>query len=525
MNDSTTAVAPEALLADIWKEILGVGEVGPDDDFFSLGGDSLLALKVIGAAQEQGLSLSLLDLFKNPTPRGACRSLTRATDRPAHGALDQLSVLDRARVPADAEDAYPAARLQLGLIYESLVSDGAFYLDVISRTVLRPLDPAVLRAALDLLSARHPLLRTRFDLGIFSEPMQLVQKEAPIPLVTADHGDLTGAAATEAYEKVMAELAEPYDAESAPLLRVHAATTGSGSGSFRLSYSFHHAILDGWSESVFFNELVVAYAALLDGTRPEFADPVPYAEFVRLEREALRDEQSVRHFRDLQAELPPQREASSAEPEHRKASADVPAEDARRLGEMSARWGLPVKSLLLAANCVAVGAAWETETPAVGLLLNGRPERTGADVTLGLFLNQLPMRLDLRDADWRTAARRALDAENALLPHRRFPHSELRRLLGRNPFEVTFNYVHFHPRDELLAAGLLAADEDMRDHTSLPVRIEALDDPEGGGLSLHVTADVHRFGEELPGRLVEGLLAAIHALVTDEEAAARLPWS
>ncbi|MFE6902227.1 hypothetical protein ACFVFJ_36155 [Streptomyces sp. NPDC057717] len=59
--------------------------------------------------------------------------------------------------------------------------------------------------------------------------------------------------------------------------------------------------------SVFFNELVVAYAALLDGTRPEFADPAPYAEFVRLEREALRDEQSVRHFRDLQAELPPPR--------------------------------------------------------------------------------------------------------------------------------------------------------------------------------------------------------------------------
>ncbi|MFE6152841.1 hypothetical protein [Streptomyces sp. NPDC057889] len=53
--------------------------------------------------------------------------------------------------------------------------------------------------------------------------------------------------------------------------------------------------------------MVVAYAALLDGTRPEFADPAPYAEFVRLEREALRDEQSVRHFRDLQAELPPPR--------------------------------------------------------------------------------------------------------------------------------------------------------------------------------------------------------------------------
>ncbi|MFE5685069.1 hypothetical protein [Streptomyces sp. NPDC056512] len=49
------------------------------------------------------------------------------------------------------------------------------------------------------------------------------------------------------------------------------------------------------------------------------------------------------------------------------------------------------------------------------------------------------MRLDLRDADRRTAARRALDAENALLPHRRFLRSELRRLLGRNLVEVTFN--------------------------------------------------------------------------------------
>ncbi|MFD7202670.1 hypothetical protein [Streptomyces sp. NPDC059893] len=113
--------------------------------------------------------------------------------------------------------------------------------------------------------------------------------------------------------------------------------------------------------------------------------------------------------------------------------------DARRLGEMSARWGLPVKSLLLAANCGAVGAARETETPAVGLLLDGRPERTAADVTPALFLNQVPMRLDLRDADRRTAARRALDAENALPPHRRFPRSELRRLPGRNPFEVTFD--------------------------------------------------------------------------------------
>ncbi|MEV5612331.1 condensation domain-containing protein [Streptomyces sp. NPDC052225] len=512
MNDSSTTLAPEVLLAEIWKDILGADEVGPDDDFFSLGGDSLLALQVIGAAQEQGLTLSLLDLFRNPTPRGACRALADAAPAARGRAADLLSPLDRARVPDDAEDAFPAARLQLGLIYESLVSDGAFYLDVISRTVNRPLDADVLRAALDRLSRRHPALRTRFDLGTFSEPMQLVLRDAPIPLTLDDHEGLDVTSAAARYEEAMASLGRPFDAERAPLLRVHAARLDAGR--FRLSYSFHHAILDGWSEAVFFNELVRGYAALLAGEELALAEPVPYAEFVRLEREAVADAGSARHFEGLKGLLPAQRTTSVEAPDHRKVSAPVPADDARRLDELAAASGLPVKSLLLAAACAAVGGAWETATPVVGLLLNGRPERTGADLTLGLFLNQLPVRLDLTGANWRTAGRLALDAENDLLPHRRFPHSEVRRLLGHNPFEVTFNYVRFHPRDELLSAGLLAVEEDMRDHTSLPVRIEALNETAGSGLSLHVTADVNRCGADLPADLLARLLGAVHALVT-----------
>ncbi|KUL55486.1 hypothetical protein ADL22_00940 [Streptomyces sp. NRRL F-4489] len=515
MNDRTTTPAPEDLLAAIWKDILGADEVGPDDDFFSLGGDSLLALQVIGAAQEQGLALSLLDLFRNPTPRGACQALAAAGPAAEGRAADLLGPLDRARVPDDAEDAFPCARLQLGLIYESLVSDGAFYLDVISRTVNRPLDPEALRAALDRLSRRHPALRTRFDLGTFSEPMQLVLRDAPIPLTTDDHQGLDEATATARYEATMADLGRPYDPERAPLLRVHAARLGPDA--FRLSYSFHHAILDGWSEAVFFNELVRCYAASLAGEHLDLPEPVPYAEFVRLERESAADPASARHFVGLKELLPAQRTAGVEAPDHHKVSAAVPADDARRLDALAAASGLPVKSLLLAAACAAVGAAWETATPVVGLLLNGRPERTGADVTLGLFLNQLPVRLDLTGATWRTAGRLALDAENDLLPHRRFPHSEVRRLLGHNPFEVTFNYVRFHPRDALLASGLLAVEEDMRDHTSLPVRIEALNETAGSGLTLHVTADVTRCGTDLPADLLTRLLAAVHALATSPD--------
>ncbi len=493
-----------AILTAIWQDVLQVDRVGPDDDFFSLGGDSLLAIKVIGAAQEKGLSLTLLDLFKNPTPQGACATLADGK-RTMAGAADMLSPLDYARLPDGVADAYPATRLQLGLIYENLLSDGALYLDVISRTINLPLDQDALRQALGRLSDRHPLLRTRFDLASFSEPMQLVERIAPIPLETANYGD---------YEQVIARLAEPYDPERAPLLRVHAMATGERT--FRLSYSFHHAIMDGWSEAIFFNELVRTYASLLDGTELQLPAPLPYAEFVRLERAALHDEDSLRYVESLRAHLPGQQAENPPERAvYRKASAEIPESDVRLLAGLAARWRLPMKSLLLAATCTAVGAVRGTRTPVVGLLLNGRPERTGADLTLGLFLNQLPLELDLSDASWRTASSRARDAENSLLPHRRFPYSEVRRLLGRDAFTVMFNYVHFHPRDEILASGLVAREEDMRDHTSLPIRIEAQNDTRGQGLSLHVTVDITRFGDALPGQLLDELTAAIGRLLRD----------
>jgi aryl carrier-like protein len=213
---------PEIVIARIWEDVLQVDHVHPDDDFFSLGGDSMLAIKVVGAAQDKGLPLTLLDLFKNPTPSGACAALADGERNVARGA-GMLSPLDYARLPDGVADAYPASRLQLGLIYENLLSEGALYLDVISRTINRPLHADVLRAALGRLSERHPLLRTRFDLASFSEPMQLVERVAPIPLeITKD----------SEYEQVIVRLAEPFDPERAPLLRVHA--EAAGESGFRL---------------------------------------------------------------------------------------------------------------------------------------------------------------------------------------------------------------------------------------------------------------------------------------------------
>ena len=521
-RDSEEPAKEVTLLIEIWQEVLQIDHVDPDDDFYSLGGDSLLANKVVGAAKDRSLPLSLLQLFRAPTPRGVAAQLAGAAPRPSTSEpVDLLAPADRHLIPPDAETAYPATRLQLGMIYESLASEGALYVDTVSRMVCLPLDADTLATALDHLVARHPVLRTRFDLATFSEPVQVVQRSARLPRTVADHSALPAAELAERYEEVMAALAQPFDPEVAPLMRVHAAATGPNT--FRLSYSFHHAVIDGWSESIFVRELVTVYANLLRDMPTELAAPAPFAEYVRLERAARSDEDARGYFAGLPRDVPVRTRRGPTPATHHKVTGTVPATDADGLARRSAEWGVPVKSLLLTACHATVGTLWTVEDPVVGLAVNGRPELPGADLTLGLFLNHLPVRFERSGATWRVAAERALRAETELLPYRRFPYAEIRDLVGGEPFEVSLNYMRFHARDELLDAGLITAEEDMRDFTDLPVRVEVFDDPRGLGLVLQATVDVDRYEADLPARLVQHMRTAIHAIATEPDKEATIP--
>ena len=66
-NHRRDLAAAQAALARIWGEVLGVARVGRDDDYFALGGDSILAIRVVALAKEAGLAITLPDLFAHPT--------------------------------------------------------------------------------------------------------------------------------------------------------------------------------------------------------------------------------------------------------------------------------------------------------------------------------------------------------------------------------------------------------------------------------------------------------------------------
>ncbi|HEV7516642.1 MAG TPA: amino acid adenylation domain-containing protein, partial [Thermoanaerobaculia bacterium] len=457
----------ERILAEVVEEVLGVHRTDLLDSFFGLGGDSIKAIRLRALAERRGLRFPLEEVFRH----GSLRELARAA-APAGGATPEpgmapyslIAPADRERLPAGVEDAYPLSHLQAGMIFHHELSGSAgLYHNVLGLHLRIELDAAALRWALTQLATRHPVLRTSFDLERFSEPLQLVQRQGEIPLALLDLTALPAGRQQELLARRFTAAGRPFDLRLAPLLRFEVCRLGPGS--CQLLMAEHHAILDGWSVATLLAELFQLYLFRRGEAPALAAAPAPlFRDFVARERQTLETRESRDFWQASLHDRPstvfprwplagPVKAVAGYSP---RPSVRVPVDASlsaslKRLARVS---GLPLKSLLLAVHLKVLSASLGPDV-ITGLVANGRPEVDDGDRALGLFLNTLPFRLCLAPGSWLDLARQTLDAERALLPHRRYPLSELQRSLGDGAplFEAAFNFVHFHTLDRVSRLG------------------------------------------------------------------------
>ena len=159
--------AAEAALVDVFASALGVDSVGVHDNFFTVGGDSILALVVRSKAEKRGIASDIEDLYARPTVAELAESSSRPAPKP-HGVTDAFALLpliDRAALH-DAEDAFPVNALQLGMLFHSIERAGStMYKDVFRYRVAMPWREDEFTDAFDHLVARHPALRSSFELN------------------------------------------------------------------------------------------------------------------------------------------------------------------------------------------------------------------------------------------------------------------------------------------------------------------------------------------------------------------------
>jgi len=278
----------ERVVAEIWAETLGLGrdDLGLEDDFFALGGHSLVAARVVARMREQlGIELPLSALFTYST----VAELAAEADR-ARGALDLAEVLAAQPLLSQAGDGGdpPPSFSQEQLWFIDLLEPGnPVYNFPVAVRLDGNLDRVALHGALAKIVLRHSVLRTTLG-TVEGRPVQVVAKHLLPGLPEVDLAALTpGPRQAEAGRRVAAEALARFDLARGPLFR--ATLVRLETDRHLLLLTFHHVVTDGWSLRLFFDELAAGYTAAVAGGEPDLpALPIQYADFARWQRAWLR---------------------------------------------------------------------------------------------------------------------------------------------------------------------------------------------------------------------------------------------
>jgi len=270
----------ECTLAAIWQEVLKLERVGAHDNFFALGGDSILSLQIIARARARGLKLLPKQVFEQQTIAGLAALLEKAAARPAAGKPAAIPPVPRA-------GALPLSFAQQRLWFLHRMEPASAAYNVPARIDMSgALDIAALKASFEALVARHETLRTTFR-DVDGAAVQVIAAGAEVALPVSDLSALAGEARSAQLERLAAaDAAQPFDLAAGPLLRLRLVKLAEEEHVLLLS--LHHIVSDGWSINVLLRELAALYGACRAGTPPALpALPLQYADYAAWQKSAL----------------------------------------------------------------------------------------------------------------------------------------------------------------------------------------------------------------------------------------------
>ncbi len=255
-ESGSSYVAPrnlvEETLARIWAEVLGLERVGIHDNFFGLGGDSILSLQVVGRTQLAGIRLTTKDIFLRQTIGALAPTVTEL-----EGSAAEQGVVT-GEVPLT-----PVQRWFL----ETFADSPAHFNQSVFLELAERADEAALRAAVAVLVDHHDALRMRFERADGGWRQRNAAAEEGEVLRCADLSGVDPAAQDAAMEAAALAAQSGMDLGSGPLLRVVFFRLGHGRRP-RLFLTAHHLVVDGVSWRILLADLEAAYRQALAGGGP-----------------------------------------------------------------------------------------------------------------------------------------------------------------------------------------------------------------------------------------------------------------
>jgi amino acid adenylation domain-containing protein len=443
----------EHQLAAIWAQVLGITPVGIHDDFFQLGGDSILATQLIARVRDtMHQELSFLVLSETPTIAGIAREIE--TSGPTIQTQHVVSI-----PPVTRAGASPLSFAQQRLWFLDQLQPGSPAYNVHTALALSGrLDVTALERSLNEIVRRHEALRTTFTV-VDGQPLQVIAPRLTVSVPLLDLQALPlGEHQVQVNQLAVEEAYGSFDLGQGPLFRTKLLRLAQEEHVLLLTQ--HHIISDGWSLGRFARELSILYEAFAAGTPSPLRElPIQYADFAVWQRQWLQGEILNAHLASWKARLDGVPHALNLPSDYPRPSVQsfkgaqqtlvLSPLLSEALTAISRRCGVTVFMTLLAAFQLLLQRWAGQDDIVIGCPIAGRI-RPEIEELIGFFVNTLALRTDLSgNPSFRELLSRVRTVALEAYAHQDLPFEKLvealhlERDMGRNPlFDVMLNFAN-----------------------------------------------------------------------------------
>jgi amino acid adenylation domain-containing protein len=454
----------EKKLAQIWSELLHTEEISVNDDFFLIGGDSILLIRMLTQLKKQfKKEIDLHKIYECSVLKNLAEYIQNqeggnTSDVRKHKIieLDEIKskIVLKNTHPKQIEDAYPMSDIQKGMVYEYYKNQKESVYHDQFVCVIPVIELHTFNEAFRHLIQKHETLRTSFDITQY-DGVQIVNNEVDFYV---NCYDITHLEKQQQEKHIRIFLEEErkvrFDIVNAPLWR--AAIFRVSTDKMVYVFQFHHAILDGWSLASLNTELFEVYFKLAKNEKVVVAPLKTNNKLSIIDSLIDKDNKEYSDFwknylqNSERMDIFSEEETADAYDEY------FESEQIRELEKAAKEWNTTLKNIFLGSYLYTLSLLRYEKDIMVGVVSNNRPISEDGDKVLGCFLNTIPLRMRIeKSATWKDFITTLQENLNGLKGKDRLSLSHINKVVNNNSsldnpfFDCIFNYVNFHIYENL----------------------------------------------------------------------------
>ena len=377
----------EKKLAVIWEQVLDFSPIGLHDNFFEIGGDSILSIQIIAKARNEGISLASNQLFEHQSIGELASFVEMKTEEAPTKEENAAEGADIVFSLTGMQEAFLFHHLQeekgQGILNAQLVLEGE-------------LDREKLEQAWQKTIQKHGVLRTSVHWEDGEKPVQIIHRNAEMPMVFEDLTDLNTASFNDKIKQVKSAIS--LDLSKAPVSEFH--LFKQNRTRYIFIWSCHHLLLDGWSTALIIKDLFLNYGALVQKKQLP-SNKIPYFK-TYIDWLQLQNEKVAKTF--WRGAVKPTENPALFKPDHQSKTAAhfkdhdfvLSKERTDQLKSYARQHRITPSTIIKGLWGLLLGRYFENDRVVFGATVSGRSATLqGIDEMTGLFMNILPVQLKI----------------------------------------------------------------------------------------------------------------------------------